>query len=104
MLKVEWEDFGREPKCRPNPNFPNGMDVDSSEGAAKTCSCALPYPAKRCGAYIVRCDACGMSTAITTAGRPDDPKSVKLACFEHKLHPGMTKITVGPFNAPDSNR
>lgn len=104
MFKVRWNDFGREPQCRPDPKFPTGVDLDSSEGAAKACSCDLPYPAKRCGAYIVTCDDCGMTIAVTTAGRPDDPRSVKVACHEHKLHPGVTRVMVGPVNAPTSNR
>ena len=79
-LTVEWRDGGREPKCPPNPKYPLGIDLDASGGAAQTCKTALPYPAKRCGAYIVRCRVCGSSAAVTTAGRIDDPRSVKLAC------------------------
>jgi hypothetical protein len=40
----------------------------------------LPYPADCCGVLIVRCKKCGSGHAITTAGRVDDPKSVKLPC------------------------
>jgi C4-type Zn-finger protein len=40
----------------------------------------LPYPAKRCGLFLVICDKCGYSAAITTAGRPDDPRKVTLPC------------------------
>jgi C4-type Zn-finger protein len=40
----------------------------------------LPYPAKRCGIYLVVCERCGYSAAITTAGRPDDPRKVTLPC------------------------
>jgi hypothetical protein len=46
----------------------------------RTCSVALPHPAKRCGYYLVKCVACGQNALVTTAGRPDDPKSLKLAC------------------------
>ena len=79
-LKVEWIDKGREPKCAPDPEYPNGKDLDVSFGAERTCSTELPCPAKRCGLYIVRCEVCGYSVSITTAGRPDDPRSVKMAC------------------------
>lgn len=79
-LSVEWVDHGREPQCPPNPQYPNGIDADVSKGAVKTCHTDLPYPAKRCGHYVVRCGACGMSVALTTAGRPDDPRSVTIAC------------------------
>jgi hypothetical protein len=83
-LIVHWLDHKREPQCKPNPDYPEGVDVDISDGAARTCSTPLLYPAKRCGVYIVRCDLCGHTAGITTAGRPDDPRSVKLPCKETK--------------------
>jgi hypothetical protein len=79
-LSVVWRDAGREPQCAPNPDYPDGIDVDGSMGAERTCSVDLPYPAKRCGTYIVRCSICGLSVGVTTAGRPDDPRSVKIPC------------------------
>jgi hypothetical protein len=79
-LKVEWIDSGLEPKIPPNPDFPRGVDLDLSAGAAKTCSVALPYPADRLGYFVIRCDVCGMSGMVTTAGRADDPRSIKVAC------------------------
>lgn len=79
-LKVEWIDSGREPKCAPDPTFPNGKPVDGSEPGKPSCETALPYPAKRCGTYIVSCALCGIRVGVTTAGRPDDPTSVKISC------------------------
>lgn len=79
-MKIEWIDAGREPQCKPNPDYPKGMDLDASSGSPATCSTALPYPAKRCGQYIVECETCGQRIVVTTAGRTDDPRSVKLAC------------------------
>lgn len=79
-LTVEWIDSGREPQCAADPDFPDGKNIDASMGAGRSCSRDLPYPAKRCGYFIVRCTICGMSVAVTTAGRPDDPRSIKLAC------------------------
>lgn len=79
-MKVEWIDYGREPKCAPNPLYPNGMDADLSEGAQAACTADLPYPAKRCGLYLVHCETCGQRIGVTTAGRPDDPRSIKIAC------------------------
>jgi len=76
--KVEWIDGGREPRCEPNPNFPEGRDIRI--GADTSCIVALPYPAKRCGVYIITCEACGVKTGVTTAGRPDDPRSVEIPC------------------------
>lgn len=96
-LKVEWRDGGRDPKCAPDPLFPHGMDVDASEGSARACSVELtPYPTPRCGMFIVTCDKCGLRTGLTTAGRPDDPRSVKLACFVQKLHPEGSTLVMLP--------
>ena len=84
-LKVTWHDAGREPKCAPDPAYPNGIDIDlSGRGALVTCKRDLPYPAKRCGQFFVYCETCGQNVVITTAGRPDDPRSVKLACMSGK--------------------
>ncbi len=81
FVTVEFMDFGQSPECQPNPAYPNGIDVDLSHGAKRTCCVSLPYPAPRCGAMIVRCKSCGMSAALTVAGRQDDPRSVKLGCY-----------------------
>lgn len=78
-LSVEWIDHKRDPQCPPNPKYPLGIDVDLANGAM-SCKAALPYPAKRCGVYLVRCERCRCSVAVTTAGRPDDPRSVKIPC------------------------
>jgi hypothetical protein len=79
-IEVEWKDAGREPKVAPNPAYPNGIDLDMSAGAAATCSVVLPYPAKRCGYFVLRCRTCHQVIAVTTAGRRDDPRSAKIAC------------------------
>jgi hypothetical protein len=81
-IRVTWRDGGREPQCEPNPNYPEGIDLDASDGAARTCVAKLPYPAKRCGHFLVKCRACGSRVACTTAGRPDDPRSIKIACAD----------------------
>jgi len=78
--QIEWMDHGRDPQCPPNPRYPDGVDIDASNGAAATCASPLVHPTPRCGAYIVRCRICGVSAAVTTAGRPDDPRSLKMAC------------------------
>lgn len=83
--KPNWEitflDSGREPKCPPNPRYPYGMHVDlAGRGPKRTCSGLLPYPAPRCGQYVIRCRRCNTVNLITAAGRPDDVRSVKLAC------------------------
>lgn len=83
-MKVEWIDRGREPRCAPDPKYPNGRDVDMSGDAERTCSADLPYPAKRCGLYVIECPKCLLRVGVTTAGRPDDPRSVKFACGDMK--------------------
>lgn len=80
QFDITWIDHNREPQVPPDPMFPNGRDIDGSHGAEKTCVIDLPCPAKRCGHYLVKCIKCGYVVAITTAGRPDDPRSVKVGC------------------------
>jgi len=80
QFAIEWIDRGREPQCPPNPYYPHGVDADLSSGADKTCTAELPYPARRCGIYVIGCHICGFTVAVTTAGRPDDPRSVKIPC------------------------
>lgn len=79
QFDIDWIDSGHEPVCAPDPNYPTGIDLDCARGK-KGCTTALPYPARRCGYYLVRCKVCETTAAVTTAGRPDDPRSVKLEC------------------------
>jgi hypothetical protein len=83
-FKITWIDHHREPQCPPDPNYPDGIDIDLS-GGHLTCAVPLPYPAKRCGAYYVECKTCGTNVMITTAGRPDDPRSVCLPCRKREM-------------------
>ncbi len=80
-LEVSFIDGGREPKCHPNQEFPHGMDVDFSKGAAKSCYADIPYPAPRCGIMKVYCTQCGITLGLTVAGRIDDPRSIKMPCY-----------------------
>jgi hypothetical protein len=82
LIHVHWIDRGGEPTQPSNPNFPNGLDVDLTGGdrQMRSCRTELPYPAKRLGYFVVTCSKCHTKTIITTAGRPDDPRSVRLAC------------------------
>jgi len=81
---VTWIDHGRSPQHPSDPAFPGGKDVEMTVypplASGKTCFVKLPYPAKRCGAYLVQCGTCDMSAMVTTAGRRDDPRSVRLVC------------------------
>lgn len=78
QFKIEWEDHGREPQCTPDPDFPNGKDIDL--GVQPSCKVEVPYPAKRCGMYVIECIKCGVRTGVTTAGRADDPRSITIPC------------------------
>jgi len=79
-ITVKFNDSGREPQEKPDPRFPNGVDLDASKGADRACCFNLPYPAPRVGTYSVVCDDCKFTALITVAGRADDPRSVKLPC------------------------
>lgn len=79
-FKIEWIDRGRDPQNAPNPDYPKGIDLDLSQGATKSCSTPLPYPAKRIGHFLIECKECGLRVSCTTAGRADDPSSIKVAC------------------------
>lgn len=79
-IRIEWQPSGRgKARCAPDPTFPDGKDLDVSAGL-QACKIDLPYPAPECGYWIVRCAACGLKVAVTAAGRPDDPKTVKFPC------------------------
>lgn len=89
--EVEWIDGNRLAEFPADPDCPNGIHVDLSGRAHKSCKVNLPYPARRCGYYSVRCPMCHMSVLVTTAGRADDPRSVRIAC---KPRPGDERARV----------
>jgi len=78
--RVSWHDSGKSPRVKPNPNYPKGIDLDLTDGKRIFCTVELPYPARRIGYYRIECDECKIRVACTTAGRPDDPRSVMIAC------------------------
>jgi len=84
-FKIDWVDSYRKPQNAPNPLYPNGIDIDFSAGAQATCSTALPYPAPRCGRFVIHCRTCDQRIVVTTAGRPDDPRSLKVACMKPEV-------------------
>lgn len=77
---IEWLDGEREPRVAPNPSYPDGIDLDLTNGKRPMCEVSLPYPARRIGTYVVACTTCGLRAGCTTAGRPDDPRSIRLPC------------------------
>jgi hypothetical protein len=75
----------RKAKVAPNPAYPNGIDVDS--GKSPACLVVIPYPAECVGTWLIECKKCGVTVAITAAGRPDDPRSLMMPCKEKEtLH------------------
>ena len=82
---IKWHDSGREPTEASNPRYPHGIDLDPTRPGQDYCPVELPYPAKRCGYFHIKCQACGTSIVVTTAGRPDDPRSVKVPCNKRGL-------------------
>jgi hypothetical protein len=79
-LIASWSGSCNPPRCKPDPRFPNGVDLDVSRGATATCQIKLQCPAKGQGGWLVQCAACGSNAFATTAGRPDDPRSIKIPC------------------------
>lgn len=77
---IDWIDANREATFPANPDYPNGAAIDVALDAAKACRAELPCPAKRCGLYVVRCTLCGYAIALSTTGRADDPRSVRVPC------------------------
>lgn len=82
---IVWRDGEREPSQKPNPDYPQGIDLDANKysalpGRVPTCVVKLPYPAERIGVYVITCQRCGFSTGCTTAGRVDDPRSITIPC------------------------
>ena len=92
---IKWLDAGREPQCAPNPAYPDGIDVDLTNGKPG-CIIAVPYPARRCGGYVVECKKCGTKVGLTTAGRPDDPRTVRIPCKERSFIPAVREERVKP--------
>jgi hypothetical protein len=80
-LRVVFFGDGRKAQSPSNPRYPNGMDIDVSGGKLPRCSVDLPYPAKEVGRFLVSCRICGSQSVVTAAGRPDDPRSVKIPCL-----------------------
>jgi hypothetical protein len=82
-FSVDWVDKHHESACPADPAYPCGCTIDVALDALKACRVQLPCPAARCGMWIVRCRACGFSISLATAGRADDPKSVRVPCRLH---------------------
>ena len=91
---VKFLDRGRSPQCQPNPMYPEGIHLPDIPGE-KCCRATVPYPAPRCGLWLVRCKTCGATMAATCAGRQDDPRSVPVACRDVTLPYGVGEGDLG---------
>jgi hypothetical protein len=80
QFMVRFVGTGQKAQCRPNPAYPDGIDIPAPAGEGDVCRVLLPYPAKEIGAWKIECTVCGLRTACTTAGRPDDPRSITVRC------------------------
>ena len=91
--QADWEinwiprDGGRQPRVAPDPTLPNGKVVDFiHDPDLPSCVGKLPYvlwPERGIGLLLIKCRRCGVTAAVTTAGRPDDPTSLTQNCKEH---------------------
>lgn len=79
-IDVKFNDSGREPTQKPNPKYPDGMEVSLAEPGQSSCTYNLPYPAPRCGTYSIVCRTCHYTAIVTVAGRADDVKIITLPC------------------------
>jgi hypothetical protein len=68
----------RKAKCPPNLRYPNGTHIDL--GTRPACLVSLPYPAPRCGWFLLDCPVCHENLLVTVSGQRDDPCSVMLPC------------------------
>ena len=77
---------GQKAKCAPNPDYPDGIHIKAplTGAGALFCRATLPWPAEEIGAWKVECVICGARAACTTAGRPDDPRSIEINCKNTK--------------------
>jgi hypothetical protein len=81
-IEITFASEHRKATSPPDPKFPDGRDFDLTGGIAIRMACLveLPYPAKCCGKWILKCRDCGFSAVITAAGRRDDPRKITLPC------------------------
>lgn len=79
-IDVKFNDSGREPTQKPNPEYLDGIDVNCAPPGMKSCTRNLPYPAPRCGTYSIVCRTCGYTALVTVAGRRDDPRTITIPC------------------------
>lgn len=77
---IRWMDGKTETERPSDPRYATGMNVDLTFGQRPFCKAELQYPVPRCGQHVGRCVVCNFLIALMTAGRPDDPRTVKVPC------------------------
>lgn len=77
---IDWSDGHRETRYPADATYLNGCAIDVALDAPRACRVQLPYPAKGCGHWVVICRVCDYAIALGTAGRRDDPSSVRIPC------------------------
>lgn len=81
QFDVRFKRSGRgKARCPSDPRYPNGVITDLAESSEEGCWVDVPYPAPECGAWMIHCNRCDSRSAVTAAGRPDDPVRVRLPC------------------------
>lgn len=72
-------------QCPPNPEFPEGVAIEPKlPPGTRACTFLLQCPAPECGHWRIECRECGLVVAVTAAGRPDDPISIRVPCIAPK--------------------
>jgi hypothetical protein len=77
---VDWVDLHRSSDAPADPAFPAGSPIDVALDALRACRIELPWPAERCGIWLVTCQKCGLYIRLKTTGKADDPNSLRVAC------------------------
>lgn len=78
-LTATFHGDGRMPKCAPDPAYPEGKDMDMTQGFP---GCAVTlHQAPCCGTWIITCAVCNTAIGVTAAARPDDPRTIKIPCL-----------------------
>jgi len=75
---IEWYDSKITSNTVPEQDSPKNILVYDEHKLF--CKISLPYPAKRCGMYVVKCNECGNVVGIPTTGKVDDPCSITINC------------------------
>lgn len=78
-FSIDWADAHREATYPADPTYPFGCSIDVALDAPRACRAQLPS-AVRIGTWVVRCTLCGYVIALASAGRRDDPRSVRVPC------------------------